>query len=131
MTISRFLAPALSVVMAFVGAAQAASMPGMGELSGKVAAAPSLGQLSVHAFNTDKHVGYQVFVVNGAYRATNLFPGNYEISLRGTAGQLNWDLPQQAAKIAIKANDKATADLAMTTQPLPPTYIGGMTYPGA
>src|SRR5690349_18176938 len=110
MTISRLLWPALGAALAFSGTAQAASMAGMGEVSGKVTADASLGQLSVYAFNTDKNVGYQVFVVKGAYRATNLFPGHYEVSLRGTVGQLNWDLPQQAAKIEIKGNDKATAD---------------------
>ncbi len=128
---SRILGPAFAALLAFAGPAQAASMPGMGELSGKVAADAALGQLSVYAFNTDKSVGYQVFVVNGAYRATNLFPGHYEISLRGTVGQLNWDLPQPSAKLEIKANDKATSDLAMKAQQLPPTYIGGMTYADA
>ncbi len=128
---SRLFMSAFSAALALAGAAQAASMAGFGELSGKVSADPSLGQLSVYAFNTDKNVGYQVFVVKGAYRATNLFPGHYEISLRGTVGQMNWDLPQQAAKLEIKANDKATADLAMKSQAVPPTYIGGMVYPDA
>ena len=79
-------------------------------------------------FNTDKNVGYMVYVVNGQYRATDLFPGHYDVTLRGTVGQLNWGLPQQTMKVDVAAGQTATADFAMRETALPPTYIGGMVW---
>ena len=42
----------------------------------------------VYAYNTDKDVGYTVFVVNGKYRAVNMIPGAYDITIRPAVEQL-------------------------------------------
>src|ERR1700722_6761759 len=130
-TVPTTLRAALAVMTGLIGTAPAyaANLPGMGQLSGKVSVAKPVGLLSVYAFNTDKNVGYMVYVVNGQYRATDLFPGHYDVTLRGTVGQLNWGLPQQTMKVDVAAGQTATADFAMRETALPPTYIGGMVYP--
>ena len=83
-------AVALSALLAcaalfFPGAvAHAAQLAGMGSLEGEVVVERPLGQLTVYAFNTEKKIGYMVYVVQGRFRATNLFPGRYEVTVRGT-----------------------------------------------
>jgi streptogramin lyase len=115
------------------GASQATAdlLPGTGELTGQVAAAESLGQLTVYAFNTDKSVGYMVYVVDGRYRAVDLFPGHYQVSVRGTSGQLNMDIPAKTIDLTIEAQQHATADFTLADTAPPPTYVGGMPYPDA
>ena len=104
----------------------------LAELSGTVSAPGTLGQLSVYAFNTDRSVGYLVYVVDGQYRATHLFPGHYQISLRGTTGQLNMDMPAQTATADITAGQKASADFTTPADlRVPATYVGGLPYPNA
>ena len=119
------------LALAVFGLAKADALPGTGELSGKVTAAKTLGQLTVYALNTDKNVGFMVYVVDGSYRAVDLLPGHYEVSLRGTPGQLNMDLPVKTVQLTIEAKQHATANFALAETTPPPTYIGGMTYPDA
>ncbi len=131
MRIQGWLSCALVLGLAAIPAwrASAAQMPGMAQLSGKVAAAKALGQLSVHAYNTDKRVAYTVYVVKGQYRATNLFPGHYEISVRGTVGQRNWSLAPLTVQADISASQQARVDFKLTATSYGPTYIGGRPYP--
>jgi virginiamycin B lyase len=113
--------------------ASAANLPGLADLVGKVSAPKGLGQLTVHAFNTDKSVEYMVYVIDGAYRAVDLIPGHYEITVRGAVGQLNQDLPVPAPtkmEVAAGAHMKADFTLAADTK-VPETYFGGMPYPNA
>jgi len=86
---------ALGLGLGGAASSEAAQLPGLGSLAGKVSAPASVGQLSVYAMNTDKGVGYQVFVVDGVYRATNLIPGHYDVTLRGTVGQRSWGVTPQ------------------------------------
>jgi streptogramin lyase len=109
--------------------ARGATLPGLADLSGTVAAAKTLGQLTVYAFNTDRSVGYMVYVVDGRYRAVDLFPGHYQISVRGTSGQLNMDLPVESQELTLKPGERAHADFALKATRVPPTYIGGLPYP--
>ena len=106
----------------------AAQIAHMGELSGKVSVPKPVGQLTVYALNRDKGVGYMVYVVKGQYRVTNLFPGHYEVTLRGTAGQMNWSLAPQTASIDIAADKTASLDIALKDATIKPTYVGGMVY---
>ena len=109
---------------------QAQGVPGTGSLEGEVRVAKPVGQLTVYALHVDKKVGYMVYVVNGRYRATNLFPGRYEVTLRGTPGQMNWDLPQRTAKVRIDAGKASRTDFVLGEVQVPPTYVGGLPYPG-
>ena len=108
-----------------------ASIAGTGTLEGAVQADAALGQLSVYAYNAQKRVGYMVFVVDGRYRATNLFPGRYEVTLRGTPGQRSWGLPPRSVPTNVAAGKTARADFVVAERSLPATYVGGMTYPDA
>ena len=107
----------------------AGQIPGMAELAGRVTASKQLGQLTVQALNTDKQVAYTVYVVKGQYRATQLFPGRYQVSVRGTAGQRNGSLAPQTVTLAIAAGQKARLDFKLTATTYPATYVGGMPYP--
>ena len=97
--------------------AGAQTVPGTGGLEGTVRLAAPKGQLTVYALHLEKKVGFMVYVVDGKYRATNLFPGRYEVSLRGTPGQMNWDLPQQTSKVRVAAGQVAKADFTLLGQP--------------
>jgi len=129
----RGVLPAIAWLIATVAApaSLAQSIAGTGGLEGRVsiAGAPK-GQLTVYALHLEKRIGFMVYVVDGKYRATNLFPGRYEVTLRGTPGQMNWDLPQQTAKVRIAAGQVAQADFTLGDVPIPPTYVGGLPYPG-
>ena len=105
--------------------------PALASLSGRVTADKPAGQLSIYALNTDKHIGYMVYVVGGQYRATHLFPGHYDVTLRGTAGQRNWSLPQQTRQLRIAAGATANLDFTLAVPTLAPSYVGGMPYPNA
>ena len=85
--------------------AQADQLPGMAQLTGRVAVSKPVGQLAVYAYNTDMRIGYLVYVVNGEYRAVNMFPGHYDVTLRGTVGQKSWGVTPQTQKTEIKANE--------------------------
>jgi streptogramin lyase len=121
---------ALVALLALVagGAASGEQLPGMGRLAGHVSVRNPVGFLSVYAFNTDRNIGYMVYVVAGKYRATNLFPGHYDVTLRGTVGQLDWSLPQQTAHVTIVAGKQGTVNFSVSATKLAPTYIGGMAY---
>lgn len=123
-----FRAPVLALFAA-APLAFSAALPGTGDLSGRVSASPALGQLTVYAFNTDRSVGYMVYVVDGHYRAVDLFPGHYKVSLRGTSGQLNMDLPVVTREVDLKVGQHAAADFTMAGTTVPPTYVGGLPYP--
>lgn len=121
---------ALVGLLAFgaVRSAPAEQLPGMGQLAGRVSTAKPVGVLTVYAFNTDKHIGYMVYVVKGKYRATNLFPGHYDVTLRGTVGQRDWSLPQQTVHLDIVAGKHGVANFKVSVTKLAPTYVGGMAY---
>lgn len=129
---TKLLSSAAIVVglSAFGFGASAADLPGLGSLSGKISVPKAVGQLTVYAWNKEKGVAYMVYVVNGEYRATNMFPGHYEVTLRGTPGQMNWSLPQQSIQIDIAAGKQAKGDIALKDATLKPTYFGGMPYDG-
>ena len=130
--LARLAVTASLIALSQSPTASAQAQPGMADLTGKVSAEKALGQLTVYAFNTDKSVGYLVYVVDGRYRAVDLFPGHYEVSLRGTVGQLNQDLPEKMVKMEITGSQHAMADLAMPAgTKVPETYFGGMPYPNA
>ena len=108
------------------GPGLAAGLPGMGSLSGSVAAGGDpLKDATVYAFNAQRSVGYMVYVVGGRYRATNLFPGNYELTLRGVG------LESKPVTVTVVAGAAARADFTARRLPAPKQYAGGMAYPDA
>ena len=101
----------------------------MAQLSGKVAGLKPGLLTSVHALNTDKNIDVMVFAVNGEYRATNLFPGNYEITVKPSVGQVFTDgFEVQTVKMQIEAGSHAQQDFTLKDQKWGPDYVGGMDY---
>ncbi len=116
------------VLLAFmVGAAtiaRAALLPGLGEVAGAVTA-PKGAIVPVYLYNEKKQVGYAVFAVGGAYRAVNLFPGHYSITVRKNG------LEMAPAAVDVVAGARARADLAPRSVAAVPDYTGGHTIPAA
>src|SRR5215467_10404726 len=81
---------------------------GMGSLSGTVKAPKEFKAAKVYAHNLDKNVVYMVYTVGGKYSMTDLFPGNYEVSVikSGFNGG-------EVQKVSVTAGASATADLTM------------------
>src|SRR5258706_8860553 len=86
---------------------QAAPLPGFGSLTGTVQSATSFKAAQVFIRNVDKRVLFMVYTSAGQFRATPLFPGNYEIS--ATAGTLRSDVQ----KLVVKAGDNPKASLSL------------------
>ncbi len=101
-------------------------LSGYGQLSGSVSGTePGLLPV-VYAYNTDMDVGYTVFVVNGKFRAINLIPGAYDVTIRPAVDQLEGFTTQmQQRNVAADAN--VTIDFDLENVGPVPNYVGG--YP--
>src|SRR5258705_3710230 len=87
--------------------AQAAALPGFGNISGSVQSAAPFKAAQVFIRNVDKRVLFMVYTSAGQFRATPLFPGNYEIS--ASAGTLRSDVQKLVVKAG--ANPKVSLSL--------------------
>jgi streptogramin lyase len=92
--------------------AYAAAIAGMGTISGMVKAPKEFKAAKVFARNVDKNITYMVFTENGRFRAVDLFPGNYEVSVAKN-GFTGGDVQ----KITIKAGGNTTVDLSLQAGP--------------
>jgi streptogramin lyase len=113
-------------LLAFPSFILAAQLQGYGQLSGSVSGSEPGVLPVVYAYNTDKDVGYTVFVVNGQYRAVNLIPGAYDITIRPAVEQLE-GFTSQSQQRTVAADKSITVDFKITDIGLVPNYIGG--YP--
>src|SRR5262245_33346570 len=93
--------------LAPAGAADPESLPGLATVSGTVQASKPFKAAQVHLMNTDKNVLFMVYTSGGRYRAPNLLPGSYEVSVRsqGLAGE-----PQ---KLQLAAGASQTLDFSL------------------
>ena len=121
-------------MLALIGACAPAfgdQLPGMAQLSGSVSGSKPGLLATVMARNTDNDVGFMVFVVDDKYRAVNLFPGNYEVTIKPAVGQVFTDgFEHQTKRIKIDANESATLNFSLKSKNYEPDYAGGMTYKG-
>ena len=108
----------------------AGGIPETGSLAGTVTAAAPFRAAQVYARNAEKNLLYMVYTSGGRYRAINLMPGNYEVSVerRGFASE--------ARKVGIRAGETATLDFALrSADPAPRAKVPGPAtitgYPGA
>jgi streptogramin lyase len=106
--------------------AHAAQLPGYGQLSGTVTGSEPGVLPVVYAYNTDKDVAFTVFVVNGKYRAVNLIPGAYDVTIRPAVDQLEGFTPE-TRQLNVAADQKLTADFAIENVGPVANYVGG--YP--
>lgn len=105
-------------------------LPGHAQLSGTVTGSEAGVLPVVYAYNTERDVGYTVFVVDGKYRATKLLPGPYDVTIRAAVDQLEGFTPQTIS-MDIAADELATADFALTDVGPVTNYVGGVHYPDA
>jgi streptogramin lyase len=118
-----FAALALLAISQFV---QAGQLPGYGQLSGAVSGSEAGVLPVVYAYNTDMDVGYTVFVVNGNYRAVNLIPGAYDVTIRPAVDQLE-GFTAETQQMSVAADENVTADFELQNVGPVPNYVGG--YP--
>jgi streptogramin lyase len=105
--------------------AQVTGLEGYGQLSGKVTgSAPGVLPV-VYAYNMDKDVAYTVFVVDGKYRAVNLIPGSYDVTIRAAVDQLEGFDPE-TVQIVVAADAHVEADFELQNVGLRPNYITGL-----
>ena len=101
-----------------------------GELSGIVKGTEVDVLPVIYAYNTDKDVGYTVFVVDGEYKANHMIAGNYDVTLRPAVGQLK-SFSSQTHSFYIDKGDRAEVDFTISDIDTVPNYVGGMDYPDA
>jgi streptogramin lyase/cytochrome c2 len=106
-------------------------LPGMGQLSGSVTGVKPGLLATAMARHTETGVGFMVFVVDGRYRAVNLFPGDYEVTITPAVGQVfTAGFAAEMKEVRIAAGEQAKLDFELTPQTYGPDYVGGMTYKG-
>jgi virginiamycin B lyase len=113
------------IVAAAVAAAEAAQLPGLGRASGTVRADAPVVAAQVDLHHVEKNVIYTVFTQQGRWRAVNLFPGAYDVTVT-KAG-----FAPAKGKLTVAADGSAGIDVTLTARPEPPTYLGGVHRPEA
>jgi len=115
---------AIAVVLLIVTSrpSTAAAIPNTATLSGTIQASKPFQAAEVFVRNVDKNILYMVYTSGGRYRAVNLFPGSYEVSVE----KRGFSSPVQ--KIAIGAGESANLNLSLTE--LEPDAAGKNAYIG-
>ena len=101
---------------------EAASLPGTATLSGTVDSSKPFKAGQVYIRNVDKRMLYMVYTSAGQYRAINLFPGNYELSVK-TKG-----LESEVQKLVLTAGQAARANLSLRDVTSDPTRKPDVEY---
>ena len=101
--------------------------PGHAQLSGTVTGSQPGVLPTVYAYNTDRDVGYMVFVVDGKYRAVNLMPGAYDVTVRPAVDQLEGFTPE-TVRLDVAADAHVKVDFVLKNVGPVPNYIGGYPY---
>ena len=117
----------LSVFGLWVLPAQADLLPGYSQLSGTVTGSEPGVLPVVYAYNNDKDVGYTVYVIDGKYRAVNLIPGPYAVTIRPAVDQLE-GFTEETVKLDVGADVHVTADFALKNVGPVPNYVNGLPY---
>lgn len=118
----------VAVLGAVMSVSHAASLPGLGEVSGTVSGSKSEAVL-VYLYNHEKNVGYGVFAVDGEYRATNMFPGRYEISVQPWYVPSKHSYEMDPVSVDVTAGGHSTANLSLKEVPPTQNYTGREIYP--
>ena len=111
-------------------AQDAGPIAGTAAVSGAVEAPKPFKAAQVHFMNVDNNVQFMVYTSGGRYRAINLFPGRYEVTVRkpgfgtetksltlgaGAKETLNFSLREEAAKPVQQGNFGFTPQIPGTT----------------
>jgi hypothetical protein len=111
-------------LLLFTNCVLAGQLAGYGQLSGAVSGSKPGVLPTVYAYNTDKDVGYMVFVVNGKYRALNLIPGPYDVTIRPAVDQME-GFTEETKQLNVAADANLTLDFAIKDAGPVPNYVGG------
>ena len=131
MRFQRTLVGGVASVLALLGMTLSAfggQLDGYGQVSGKVSGVTPGVLPTVVARHIEKEVSFVVFVVNGEYSAVNLFPGNYDVTVRPAVDQLEGFTPE-TVRVEIAAGEHAEIDFALRDVRVMENYAGGMPYP--
>src|SRR5436190_20909524 len=101
------------ITLAPARAADADGLPGAATVTGVVRAPKAFKAAQVHLMNVDKNVLFMVYTSGGRYRAANLFPGKYEVTVRAQC--LSGD-PQT---IELAAGGRQTLEITLREAPAP------------
>jgi streptogramin lyase len=111
------------VVNVGVAAQQRGELAGMARLTGTVTAPQAFKAAQVYIRNVDKNILYMVFTGGGQFRASPLFPGNYEIVVRAKG------LESDAQKVTLRAGEASKLSFAMHAgQGVEPTPQANVTF---
>ena len=111
------------------GLVHAAAPSGLGELSGRVRGTQPDSLAIVFAHDAKRDVAYTVYVVDGKFRATQVLPGQYTITVRPAVGQLKGFAPQSLER-TVAPGAVVKADFTLGPVTAVPNYVGGMPYDG-
>ncbi|MGB9069731.1 MAG: carboxypeptidase regulatory-like domain-containing protein [Candidatus Acidiferrales bacterium] len=89
-------------------AAEAGMISGTGALSGKVEAPKPFKAARVYAKNIDKNILFMVYTSAGRFRAVNLLPGNYEV----TVEEKGFTSPMHT--VSVTAGKTSTLDFSLS-----------------
>src|SRR5436190_24396214 len=95
------------ITLAPARAADADGLPGAATVTGVVRAPKAFKAAQVHLMNVDKNVLFMVYTSGGRYRAANLFPGKYEVTVRASG------LAGDAQKVELAAGARQTLDVSL------------------
>ena len=93
--------------------AYAASLPGMASLSGTVDSPRPFRAAQVYLRNTDRHLVHMVFTQGGTFRATPLFPGNYEVTV------ITKGLVSEMQQVVLRPGDNPSVKLTLRSGTAP------------
>jgi len=103
----------LLLFASFAHIALADVIPGTGSLTGAVTADTPFQAAKVYARNAERHMAYLVYTTKGRYRAINLMPGTYEVTVEKPG------FATEARKIVVKAGATQTVDFTLRTDRSP------------
>ena len=115
---------ALALAFCIVAGLQAAPLPELGTLSGKVTAPQAFQGAEVYIRNLDKHVLYMVYTSEGHYQAVDLLPGKYEVSVKKKG------FSADVRKLEVKPGSALTADFALQEGTYGPAQLAVFNGPG-
>jgi len=126
-TVMTLLSAAIGVLALAIAPVNADQISGYAQLTGNVTGSEPGVLPVVYAYNTDKDVAYTVYVVDGKYRAVNLIPGSYDVTIRAAVDQLEGFTPETVT-LQIAADAKVTADFVLKNVGPVPNYVNGLPY---
>ena len=102
--------------------AQARALPGTATLTGVVDSPRPFKAAQVYIRSTEKRMLYMVYTSEGKYQAINLFPGNYDVSVR------TWGLESDVQKVTLGAGQNGRVNLSLKDTTKDPTRRQDVEY---